>query len=56
VSTPPPVGNKTDPAAHLMGGHKTGGMASALNNDQSLYNGTGKLSEKTDILSQKSQT
>jgi len=35
---------------------KTGGFAGVLsNNDSNLYNGT-KLNEKTDILSQKSQT
>jgi hypothetical protein len=35
---------------------KTGGFAGVLNNnDSNLYSGT-KLNEKTDILSQKSQT
>jgi hypothetical protein len=55
VQTPPPLGARAE-HGHLIGGMKTaGGLVGVHNNDQSLYNGT-KLTEKTDILSQKSQT
>jgi len=55
VQTPPPIGNKSEPT-HLVGGMKTGGIGGVLNNDSNMYNGASKLSEKTDIISQKSQT
>lgn len=56
VQTPPPIGARAE-TSHLVGGMKTGGFTGVLNNnnDSNLYSGS-KLNEKTDILSQKSQT
>lgn len=46
---PPPIANKGQ--THLIG------SSAGILGESSMYNGTsGKLSEKTDILSQKSQT
>jgi len=55
VQTPPPIFNKSE-QHHLIGGVKSIGAAGNLNGDSNLYGANGKLSEKTDIASQKSQT
>jgi hypothetical protein len=43
---PPPIANK----GHLMG------SSAGIIGESTMYNSSGKVSEKTDILSQKSQT